>query len=99
MCIGDFRERGDEGGIDNVLVYYIGDYTNGSYGGYGKHLATILFARIQCLSLLIHIWNVEGKKPNEIVNSSLWGWFLSPTITATGGMIGGVKPSYLGKLP
>ena len=38
MCVGDFGERGDACGIDDILVYYIGDYTNGSHGSYGKHL-------------------------------------------------------------
>ena len=33
MCVGDFREWGDECGIEDEFVYYIGDDTEGDYGG------------------------------------------------------------------
>lgn len=38
MCVGDFGEWGDEGGIDDIFVEYNGDDTEGDYGGYRKHL-------------------------------------------------------------
>ncbi len=41
MCVGDFGEGGDEGRMDDVFVDYIGDNTEGGYGGYRKHLGTV----------------------------------------------------------
>ncbi len=38
MCIGDFGERGKQGGIDDVLVDEVGDDTKSGYEGYGKHV-------------------------------------------------------------
>lgn len=41
MCVGDFGEGGDESGIDDVFVDYVGENTEGGYEGYRKHLGTI----------------------------------------------------------
>lgn len=35
MCVGDFGEGGDEGGMDDVFVKYVRDNTKGGYGAYG----------------------------------------------------------------
>ncbi len=38
MRIGDLGERGKQGGIDDVLVDYVGDDTKSGYDGYRKHV-------------------------------------------------------------
>lgn len=81
MCAGDFGEGGDEGGIDDVFVYYVGDYTNGGYGGYRKHLGMILFASFQIQYLYSCL---VGRNQVECGNGEFVsvGLVLSPTISA-----------------
>lgn len=78
MCVGDFGEGGDEGGVDDVLVDYIGNDTDGDYGGYRKHIGMILFAQIQFIICVGGGGVKKGKENGEFVSVGL---FLSPTGT------------------
>ena len=41
MCVGDFGEWGDEGGVDDISVDYEKDDTESDYRCYRKHLGWI----------------------------------------------------------
>lgn len=88
MCVGDFGEGGDEGGVDDVLVDYIGNDTEGDYGGYRKHVGMILFAQIQ-LIICVGGGVKKGKENGEFVSVGS-GLVSQPYRYDIGGMIGSV---------
>ena len=85
MCVGNFGEGGDESGIDDVLVGYVGEDTEGSYGGYRKHFVTMFF----CSDSM----HAKEEAESEMVNTlARWWGLLSPTISTAAYLVASMLP-------
>ena len=86
MCVGDFGERGDESRIEDVLVDYVGDKAEASYGGYGKHLRNdfcVLSAHTN-LTFKVNSQVFEREEKYHKFVSVIVGLLLSPTLSLIG---------------